>query len=113
MIPLDSLRNREAAPAVLRANPQLHSSCDSHWIPARNAPATRSAEISVVGGIQNVSLHHLLSLCRRPRAGLCRGLRGQRAAQVAFQGAVPYSQNAYKIPLGMQAIVRDLMTVTA
>ncbi|TCK34576.1 xanthine dehydrogenase YagS FAD-binding subunit [Paraburkholderia sp. BL8N3] len=37
----------------------------------------------------------------------------QRAAQVAFQGAVPYSQNAYKIPLGMQAIVRDLMTVTA
>ncbi|GGK02836.1 FAD binding domain-containing protein [Pseudomonas matsuisoli] len=47
-------------------------------------------------------------------------LRGQpatedsfrRAADVAMQGAKPYRQNAYKIPLAKQAIVRNLQTLT-
>ncbi|MFC0269477.1 FAD binding domain-containing protein [Kushneria aurantia] len=37
----------------------------------------------------------------------------QRAAELALQGAVPYRQNAYKIPLGKQAVVRNLTTLTA
>jgi xanthine dehydrogenase YagS FAD-binding subunit len=48
-------------------------------------------------------------------------LRGQpateqsirHAAELAFQAAVPQSQNAYKIPLGQQAIVRNLSTLVA
>jgi xanthine dehydrogenase YagS FAD-binding subunit len=47
-------------------------------------------------------------------------LRGQpatedsfrRAADLALQGAKPYRQNAYKIPLAKQAIVRNLQTLT-
>ncbi|MES1925272.1 xanthine dehydrogenase family protein subunit M [Salinisphaera sp. T31B1] len=35
-----------------------------------------------------------------------------KAAQIAFADARPYSQNAFKIPLGQQAIVRSLTTVT-
>jgi len=34
-----------------------------------------------------------------------------KAAAIALQGAVPYSHNAYKIPLGQQAIVRNLTTL--
>lgn len=34
-----------------------------------------------------------------------------KAAALALQGAVPYSHNAYKIPLGQQAIVRNLSTL--
>lgn len=34
-----------------------------------------------------------------------------KAAALALQGAVPYSHNAYKIPLGQQAIVRNLTTL--
>jgi xanthine dehydrogenase YagS FAD-binding subunit len=34
-----------------------------------------------------------------------------KAAAIAFQGAVPYAHNAYKIPLGQQAIVRNLSTL--
>jgi xanthine dehydrogenase YagS FAD-binding subunit len=34
-----------------------------------------------------------------------------KAAAIAFQGAVPYAHNAYKIPLGQQAIVRSLSTL--
>ncbi|WP_417663298.1 FAD binding domain-containing protein [Pseudomonas sp.] len=34
-----------------------------------------------------------------------------KAAAIALQDAVPYSHNAYKIPLGRQAIVRNLMTL--
>lgn len=36
----------------------------------------------------------------------------ERAARIAFEGAQPQSQNAFKIPLGQQAIVRSLFTVT-
>jgi xanthine dehydrogenase YagS FAD-binding subunit len=36
-----------------------------------------------------------------------------RAAQAAFAGAIPYAHNAFKIPLGQQAIVRNLSTLTA
>jgi xanthine dehydrogenase YagS FAD-binding subunit len=47
-------------------------------------------------------------------------LRGQQAnddtfrrvAQLALQSAKPYRQNAYKIPLAQQAIVRNLQTLT-
>jgi xanthine dehydrogenase YagS FAD-binding subunit len=34
-----------------------------------------------------------------------------KAAALALQGAVPYAHNAYKIPLGQQAIVRNLSTL--
>jgi xanthine dehydrogenase YagS FAD-binding subunit len=34
-----------------------------------------------------------------------------KAAAIALQGAVPYAHNAYKIPLGQQAIVRNLTTL--
>lgn len=34
-----------------------------------------------------------------------------KAASLALQGAMPYSHNAYKIPLGQQAIVRNLSTL--
>ena len=37
----------------------------------------------------------------------------QRVAMTAMQGAVPYRHNAYKIPLGQQAIVRNLQTLLA
>ncbi len=37
----------------------------------------------------------------------------RRAAMVAMQGAIPYRHNAYKIPLGQQAIVRNLQTLLA
>ncbi|MDB6047750.1 MAG: xanthine dehydrogenase [Pseudomonas sp.] len=36
-----------------------------------------------------------------------------KAAAIALQGAVPYGHNAYKIPLGRQAIIRNLETLTA
>ena len=35
------------------------------------------------------------------------------AAGIAFKGATPYAHNAFKIPLGQQAIVRNLTTLTA
>ena len=34
-----------------------------------------------------------------------------KAAALALQGAVPYAHNAYKIPLGQQAIVRNITTL--
>lgn len=34
-----------------------------------------------------------------------------KAAAIALQGAKPYAHNAYKIPLGQQAIVRNLSTL--
>jgi xanthine dehydrogenase YagS FAD-binding subunit len=34
-----------------------------------------------------------------------------KAAAIALQGAKPYAHNAYKIPLGQQAIVRNLTTL--
>ncbi len=34
-----------------------------------------------------------------------------KAAAIALQGAVPYAHNAYKIPLGQQAVVRNLTTL--
>lgn len=37
----------------------------------------------------------------------------QQAAEIAFNGAVPQSQNAFKIPLGKNAVIRSLKTVTA
>lgn len=37
----------------------------------------------------------------------------EQAARLAFEGAIPQSQNAFKIPLGQQAIVRSLQVVTA
>ncbi len=37
----------------------------------------------------------------------------QQAAEIAFKGAVPQSQNAFKIPLGKNAVIRSLKTVTA
>ncbi|MHB0776117.1 FAD binding domain-containing protein [Halomonas sp. WWR20] len=37
----------------------------------------------------------------------------EQAAQIAMQGARAYEHNAYKIPLGQQAIVRTLTTLTA
>ncbi|GHC26233.1 hypothetical protein GCM10010082_19210 [Kushneria pakistanensis] len=37
----------------------------------------------------------------------------KRAAEIALQGATPYAHNAFKIPLGQQAIVRNLTTLTA
>lgn len=37
----------------------------------------------------------------------------QHVAMIAMQGAVPYRHNAYKIPLGQQAIVRNLQTLLA
>ncbi|GAB2793525.1 xanthine dehydrogenase family protein subunit M [Halomonas shantousis] len=37
----------------------------------------------------------------------------ERAAQIAMQDAKGYKHNAYKIPLGRQAIVRNLTTLTA
>lgn len=37
----------------------------------------------------------------------------QKAAALALQGAVPYRHNAYKIPLGQQAVIRNLETLTA
>jgi xanthine dehydrogenase YagS FAD-binding subunit len=36
-----------------------------------------------------------------------------RAAEMAFQAAVPQKHNAYKIPLGQQAIARNLSTLVA
>lgn len=36
-----------------------------------------------------------------------------KAAALALQGAVPYSHNAYKIPLGRQAVIRNFETLTA
>lgn len=36
----------------------------------------------------------------------------QRAAEAAMENAIPYAHNAYKIPLGQQAIVRNLTTLT-
>lgn len=35
----------------------------------------------------------------------------QRVAAAAMQGAVPYRHNAYKIPLGQQAVMRNLQTL--
>jgi xanthine dehydrogenase YagS FAD-binding subunit len=35
-----------------------------------------------------------------------------KAAAIALQGAKPYAHNAYKIPLGQQAIVRNLSTLS-
>ncbi|MFC0338081.1 xanthine dehydrogenase YagS FAD-binding subunit [Kushneria avicenniae] len=37
----------------------------------------------------------------------------QKAAGIAFKSATPYAHNAFKIPLGQQAIVRNLTTLTA
>lgn len=37
----------------------------------------------------------------------------QKAAGIAMQGATPYAHNAFKIPLGQQAIVRNLTNLTA
>lgn len=37
----------------------------------------------------------------------------QKAAKIALQGATPHEHNAFKIPLGQQAIVRNLTTLTA
>lgn len=37
----------------------------------------------------------------------------QKVAEIAMQGATPYAHNAFKIPLGQQAIVRNLTTLTA
>ena len=37
----------------------------------------------------------------------------ERAASVALKDARPYTQNAYKVPLGRQAIVRNLRDLTA
>ncbi|ART62668.1 FAD binding domain-containing protein [Kushneria marisflavi] len=37
----------------------------------------------------------------------------QKAAETAFKNATPYAHNAFKIPLGQQAIVRNLTTLTA
>ncbi|MEB0042991.1 MULTISPECIES: xanthine dehydrogenase family protein subunit M [unclassified Pseudomonas] len=37
----------------------------------------------------------------------------EKAAATALQGAIPYSHNAYKIPLGRQAIIRNFETLTA
>lgn len=37
----------------------------------------------------------------------------QRVALAAMQGATPYKHNAYKIPLGQQAILRNLQTLIA
>lgn len=37
----------------------------------------------------------------------------RNAALIAMQGAVPYKHNAYKIPLGQQAIIRNLSTLVA
>ena len=37
----------------------------------------------------------------------------ERAAEIAFRAAVPQKHNAYKIPLGQQAIVRNLSTLVA
>lgn len=36
-----------------------------------------------------------------------------RAASIAFRDAHPYAHNAYKVPLGQQAIVRNLRDLTA
>ena len=36
-----------------------------------------------------------------------------RAASIAFRDARPYAHNAYKVPLGQQAIVRNLRDLTA
>ncbi|WP_456269250.1 xanthine dehydrogenase family protein subunit M [Kushneria sp. AK178] len=37
----------------------------------------------------------------------------QKAAEIALQGATPYEHNAFKVPLGQQAVVRNLTTLTA
>lgn len=37
----------------------------------------------------------------------------EKAAALAMQGAKPYRHNAYKIALGQQAVVRNLVTLTA
>lgn len=37
----------------------------------------------------------------------------KKAAEIAFEGATPYEHNAFKIPLGQQAVVRSLTTATA
>jgi xanthine dehydrogenase YagS FAD-binding subunit len=37
----------------------------------------------------------------------------ETAAKIAFANAKPQTHNAFKIPLGQQAIVRSLTTVTA
>jgi xanthine dehydrogenase YagS FAD-binding subunit len=37
----------------------------------------------------------------------------RQAAVAAMQGAVPYKHNAYKIPLGQQAVIRNLSTLVA
>ncbi|WP_110598088.1 FAD binding domain-containing protein [Salinicola lusitanus] len=39
--------------------------------------------------------------------------RFAEAAKLAFENAIAYSQNGYKIPLGQQAIVRNLSDLTA
>lgn len=36
-----------------------------------------------------------------------------KAAEIAFAHATPYEHNAFKIPLGRQAVIRSLTTVTA
>lgn len=36
-----------------------------------------------------------------------------KAASIALHGAVPYAHNAFKIPLGQQAIIRNFETLTA
>ena len=37
----------------------------------------------------------------------------KKAAELAFKGATPYEHNAFKIPLGQQAVVRSLTNATA
>jgi xanthine dehydrogenase YagS FAD-binding subunit len=53
----------------------------------------REAEVSLAG--QNASMETFA-----------------HAASLAFQNAHPYAQNAYKVPLGQQAIVRNLRDLT-
>ena len=36
----------------------------------------------------------------------------KKAAEIAFEGATPYEHNAFKIPLGQQAVVRSLRNAT-
>ena len=37
----------------------------------------------------------------------------KKAAEIAFEGATPYEHNAFKIPLGQQAVVRSLRNATS
>ena len=37
----------------------------------------------------------------------------KKAAEIAFEGATPYAHNAFKIPLGQQAVVRSLRNATS